>query len=95
VLGTALAGVTNLGLPLITAITAVVLPLVGLEAVGALLLTCTSLILLGDTCMTSSALLNIQGLPNIAGLLGIAGLPNVTELQRIAGLLRVAGLLPL
>jgi hypothetical protein len=40
----------------------VILPSVGLEAVGVLLLTCTSLLLLGDVSMISSALLNFEGL---------------------------------
>jgi hypothetical protein len=39
-----------------------ILPLGGLEAVGVLLLTCTSLLLLGDTSMTSLALLSVEGL---------------------------------
>jgi hypothetical protein len=69
----------------------VVLPSVGLEAVGVLLLTCTSLLLLGDISMMSSALLNVKGSPNVAGMLGVAGSLNVAESQRIAGLLRVAG----
>ncbi len=70
-----------------------VLPSVGLEAVGVLLLTCTSSLLLGEVSMTSSALLNVKGLPYVAGLLGVAGSLSVTEWQRITGLLRVHGLL--
>ncbi len=65
----------------------------GLKAVGVLLLTCTSLLFLGDISMTSSALLSIERLLNVAGLLGIARLLSIAELQRIAGSLRVAGLL--
>ena len=70
-----------------------VLPSVGLEAVGVLFLTYTSLLLLGYVSMASSASLNVEGLPNIAGSLGIAGSLSFAESQRIAGLLRVAGLL--
>jgi hypothetical protein len=51
----------SLELPLITAITALVLPSGGLEVVGVLLLSCTSLLWLGDVNMTSSALLNVAG----------------------------------
>jgi hypothetical protein len=83
----------SLGLPLITVINAVVLPSSGLEAVGVLLLLCTSLPWLGDVSLTSSALLSVEGLLNVAGSLGITGLLSLTESQRIAGLLRVAGLL--
>ncbi len=83
----------SLGLPIITAITAVVLSSVGLEAVGVLLSPCTPSLLLGDVSMTSSASLNIKGLPNVAGLQGVTGLLSIMALQRITGLLRVAGLL--
>jgi hypothetical protein len=58
-----------------------------------LLLTCTSLLLLGDVSIMSSALLSVKELPNVAGLLGVAGSLSIAELQRIAGSLRVAGLL--
>ncbi len=46
---------------LITAITAMVLPLDGLEAMGLLLLSCTSLLWLGDVSMTLSELLSVAG----------------------------------
>jgi hypothetical protein len=52
----------------------------GLEAVGVLLLLCTSLLLLGDVSKMSSALLSIEGLLNHAALLGIAGLLSLAEL---------------
>ncbi len=83
----------SFGLPLITATTAVVLPSVGLEAVGVLWLLCISLLWLDDITVTASALLNIKGLLFVAGSLGIAGLLNVAESQKIAGLLKVAWLL--
>jgi hypothetical protein len=82
----------SLGLPLITAITAVVLPSSGLEVVGVLLLLCTSSLWLGDVSPTSSASLSIKGLLNVAGLLGVARLLSLAELQRIAGLLSIAEL---
>ncbi len=82
----------SLGLPLITAITAVVLPSSGF-AVGVLLLSCTSLLLLDDISMPSSALLSVKGLLNVAGLLGVARLSGIVELGRIAGSLKVSGLL--
>ena len=70
-----------------------VLPSVGLEAVGVLLLTCTSLLLLGDVSMTSSALPSVEGLSNVAGSLGVAGLLSIAKSQGDAGLLRVSRLL--
>jgi hypothetical protein len=71
VLVTALAGVTILRIT--PHHNAVVLPLGRLEAVGVLLLLCTSLLWLGDVSMTSSALLNVRGLLNVIGLLRITG----------------------
>jgi hypothetical protein len=53
--------------------------------VGVLLLTCTSLLWLGDVSMKSSASLSVKGLLNVAGLLSVA------RLLRIAGLLSVSG----
>ncbi len=47
------------------------------------MLACTSLLLLGDISMTSSALLSVKGLINVAGLLGVTGLLSIEELQRI------------
>ncbi len=52
---------------------------------GVLLLSCTSLLWLGDISMMSSALLSIKGTLDVAGLLSVAGL------LWIAGSLSVAG----
>ncbi len=83
----------SLGVPLITATTAVVLPSGGSEAVGVLCLICISLPWLDYITVTSSALLSVEGLVNVAGPLGVTGLLNVEDLQEIAGSLRVARLL--
>jgi hypothetical protein len=70
-----------------------VVPSDGLEAVGVPWLLCISLLWLDDATVTSSALLNVEGLPYVAGSLDVAGSLKVVELRRIAGLLKVARLL--